>query len=260
MSNVMINNINIYYEVYGEGEPILLIAGLASDSQSWLPVIGELSKHYQVIVFDNRCVGRTIQEDLDITIEDLSNDCIGLIKHLHLSSIMMVGHSMGGFIALNCAIKYPQYVSKLILAGTSAVNSQRNNELFSDFVYHKVSMKETYWYRNLFFWLFTDDFFKDKKTLDGAVQIAIEYPNRQSAKNFKKQVMAIADFDCSNELPLINKPTLIIYGKEDLLFPYEKNSNLLKKIPDSKCCVIDGAAHSIHMEKPTEFVNCILKF
>ncbi|MBC8526375.1 MAG: alpha/beta fold hydrolase [Candidatus Cloacimonetes bacterium] len=59
MSKVKINNIHLYYELHGKGDPLLLIAGLGCDSQSWLPVVNELSKHFQIIVFDNRGVGRS---------------------------------------------------------------------------------------------------------------------------------------------------------------------------------------------------------
>jgi len=73
-----------------------LVAGLASDSQSWQPIVEELSQQYRVIIFDNRGSGRTKPQDIEMSIEDMVDDCISLIKHLDLSSVYLLGHSMGG--------------------------------------------------------------------------------------------------------------------------------------------------------------------
>ena len=123
MSIVKINGIDLYYEIHGKGAPLLLIAGLASDSQSWLTVLNELSKHYQVIVFDNRGTGRTTPHEIKTSIELMSADCMDLIGALGIEKVNILGHSMGGFIALDCAIRYPQNISRMILAATSASSS-----------------------------------------------------------------------------------------------------------------------------------------
>lgn len=60
MPNIQVNNVSLYYEIHGEGEPLMLVAGLGSDSQSWQPVMEELSRHFLVITPDNRGTGRTV--------------------------------------------------------------------------------------------------------------------------------------------------------------------------------------------------------
>ena len=126
MAFLKIGDVHLYYEVHGNGDPLLLIAGLASDSQSWQPIIGELSRHYHVIVLDNRGVGRTSPSEVDTSITLMSDDCIALVNHLGLTSVSILGHSMGGFVAMDCAIRYPDHVDNLILASTVAFTSQRN--------------------------------------------------------------------------------------------------------------------------------------
>lgn len=93
-----------------------------------------------------------------------------------------------------------------------------------------------------------------------AVRYAIEYPYPQSKGAFANQVQAIAEFDCQKELPAIRQKTLVVCGKEDLLFPAEESLKVLQKIPDTEVAVIEGAAHSIHMEQPTPFTECVLQF
>ncbi len=261
MPNTIINDINLYYEIHGKDTPLMLVAGLASDSQSWQSIIKDLSRQYRVITPDNRGVGRTKPSDVDVSIQQIADDCIALVRYLGLSSVNLIGHSMGGFVALDCAIRYPEYVSKLILAGTSAFNSERNNALFLDWVsYLESGMNLELWFRNIFYWLFSKRFFENEKIVNDTIQLSIEYPYPQSKIAFKNQVMAVAGFNCMNRLSEISSKTLIISGKEDLLFPREEGVRLSQMIPGASFSLIENAAHSIHTECPRAFTDCVLNF
>lgn len=138
MPSTIINGVNLYYECHGEGEPLMLIAGLASDSRSWLPVVEPLSRRF-------------------------------------LLSLCLV--IPWGGVALDCAIRCPERVSRLILAATSAISCKRNNALLYDwFRYVESGMKPEYWFRNLFYWILSEDFFADEKRVEDAVQNAIADP------------------------------------------------------------------------------------
>ena len=261
MSNLPVNGINLYYEVHGKGTPLMLIAGLASDSQSWLPIVEKLSHRYRVILLDNRGSGRTKPQDTETSIQAMADDCIALIKHLDLTSVHLLGHSMGGFIALDCAIRYPDSVSKLILVGTSAFNSKRNNALFDDWVlYLESGMKDTLWFRNIFYWIFTRDFFEDTKTLETAIGLASKYPYPQTKIAFNHQVQAIKAFNCLKDLSRIKSETLVLFGKEDLLFPSKESSKMLRAIPWVDFTLIKHAAHSVQTERPEKFIDHIQDF
>jgi pimeloyl-ACP methyl ester carboxylesterase len=261
MPNTIVNGVDLYYEVHGKGIPLMLVAGLTSDSQSWQPIVKELSRHYRVITLDNRGVGRTKPQDIETSIQYIADDCIALIRHIGLSSVNLLGHSMGGFVALDCAIRYPEYVSKLILAGTSAFNSERNNALFLDWLsYMESGMNSELWFRNIFYWIFSKRFFEDKEALNNAVRFAIEYPYPQTKIALKNQVNAIKEFNCLEDLPGITSKTMITCGKEDLLFPPEESIKVLHVIPGVIFSFVEHAAHSIHMEKPREFINIVQNF
>ncbi|BES71412.1 alpha/beta hydrolase [Marinobacter nanhaiticus D15-8W] len=256
-----VNDVNLYYECHGKGAPLMLIAGLASDSQSWGPVIDELSQHYLVIVLDNRGVGRTTPQDGGTSIQHMANDCMALLDYLELPDASLLGHSMGGFVALDCTIRYPARVSKLILAGTSALNSDRNNSLFQDWVADlKTGMDAATWFRNIFYSIFSDRFFENKETVTEAIRFAVEYPYPQGVTAFEQQVDAIAAFNCLDQLPNITQETMVICGKQDLLFPSEESSNVFQVIPHVSIKVLDDAAHSIHMEVPGAFLAHVVNF
>ena len=261
MPKLAINDIELYYEVKGEGLPLLLIAGLASDSQSWQPIIGELTSRCQVITLDNRGVGRTSPLDAETGIHTMATDCIALVRHLGLKSVNVLGHSMGGFVAQECAIHYPQYVDKLILAATSSYNSRRNNDLFSNWGCSlEAGLDLKIWFRSIFHWVLSERFFEDEKAIDDAVQFEVDYPYPPSAIAFRKQVDAIADFNCTDKLSTISARTLVIGGNEDLLFPVQTCKDLARRIPGAFFTVQDKAAHSIYLENPTVFIRTVLNF
>lgn len=261
MPSMIVNGVDLYYEIHGKGTALMLVAGLASDSQSWQLIMKDLSRHYRVIIPDNRGTGKTKPQDIETSIHQITDDCIALIRYLGLSSVTLLGHSMGGFVALDCAIRYPEHVSKLILAGTSAFNSERNNALFRDWAsYLESGMDLECWFRNVFYWIFSKRFFEDQGALNDAVRFAIEYPYPQSRIAFKKQVSAIKEFSCLEDLPSIKLKTMILCGKKDLLFPPEESIRVLQAIPGSTFSLIEDAAHSIHMENPKAFTDCVLNF
>ena len=121
-------------------------------------------------------------------------------------------------------------------------------------------MNPELWFRNIFYWIFSKYFFEDKEALNNAVRFAIEYPYPQTKIAFKNQVNAIKEFNCLDDLPGITSKTMIICGKEDMLFPPEESTKVLHAIPGALFSFVEHAAHSIHMEKPEEFTNIVQNF
>ena len=255
------DDITLYYETHGSGSPLLLIAGFASDSQSWQPVIRTLAEHFSVIVFDNRGSGRTRPMNDFASIGDMADDCGRLLDHLGLGASHVLGHSMGGFIAQELALRQPHRVISLILAATACRNSPRNNALFADWVdNHTSGANLEQWFRAVFYWLFTPRFFDDRLNVAAAVDYAIDYPYPQSSAALANQVRAMAEFDRSGATAKIMLPTLVITGIEDILFPPETADILVQLLPAARLETIRNAAHSIHSEQPDAFCRAIITF
>ena len=255
------DNASLYFETHGKGSPILLIAGLASDSQSWGGVVQDLARDFLVITPDNRGVGRSTQNGVDISISGMGDDCIALLDYLGIASAEILGHSMGGFVALDCALRYPDRLSGLLIAGSAPRNSPENNQLVRAWASDLTAGADRGdWFRGLFPWIFTPSFLPDAEALDAAVSYSVDYPYPQSAEAFRKQVEAIAGFDCTGEIATIKLPTLIIHGREDRLFPSEESVRRLKSINGARSIVFERAAHSIHLEQPEAFSRAIREF
>jgi pimeloyl-ACP methyl ester carboxylesterase len=261
MAKAKINDVEMYYEIHGSGRPLMMVAGLGSDSQSWRPVVEELSRSYRLILPDNRGAGRTTPQEIESGISRMADDCMALADHLRIEKFHLLGHSMGGFVSQDCAIRYPGRIEKLVLAATSSYSSERNKALLGDWAdYLDVGLPSELWIRNLFYWIFTDKFFEDDSALDEAVQYTLEYPWPQSRTAFRRQTHALMKYDSRDSLSRIACETLALCGSEDMLFTPEASRHALAGIPRLHHKTIDGAAHSIHMEKPAEFIAEVKQF
>jgi len=260
-SMLMLNDVELYYEVHGDGPPLLLVAGLASDVSSWQSVLPALSEHFRVIVVDNRGIGRSVPQDAPVSVDLMADDCAALIDHLGYGPVHVLGHSMGAFTALSLAARYPGKVKKLVLAAAGEKSSFRNTLLFSDLAdrYDRGGDLADF-FRTVFYWIFSPAFFEDESTVKGAMEFALSYPFPQASVSFRNQVKAIGDFDGSCFTGSINAPALVLAGREDLLFSAAAGAELAKKLPRGTFLAIDGAAHSIHAEKPERFTEAVIRF
>lgn len=260
-SMLMLNDIELYYEVHGDGPPLLLVAGLASDVSSWQTVLPALSEYFRVILVDNRGIGRSVPEDAPVSVDLMADDCAALIDHLGYGPVHVLGHSMGGFTALSLAARYPDRVKKLVLAATGEKSSSRNTLLFSDLAdLYERGEDPAGFFRTVFYWIFSPAFFEDEGTVKGAVEFALSYPFPQAPVSFRNQVNAIASFDGRNLAASVSAPALVLSAAEDLLFASSAGRELAEKFPRGKYLAIEGAAHSIHVEKPKEFAEAVVSF
>jgi len=261
MPKVKLNDISFYYEVYGDGTPLLLISGLGSDSSSWSGVVKEFASSFQTIVFDNRGAGRSGIMRKPHTIYRMAEDAVRLLDHLKIKRAYVIGHSMGGYIAQDIAINYPGRINKLILEATAAVSSKRNNALFFEF-YKKLRKKEDFedWVRAWAFWSFSPKAFGTGSFVGTFIKKAAEYPYPVNADGFRAQIEAIASFDARAKLGSIKAKTLILAGKDDILITPEEAGILAKNIHKSVFQLLGGVAHSIHIENPKLFISTVSEF
>src|SRR5579864_6089252 len=110
MATARVGDIAINYEVQGDGEPLIMINGLADDLTSWAAQTEEFARHYKTIVFDNRGIGGTDKPAGKYTTAQMAADARGLLDALGVERAHVIGTSMGGMIAQEFAINYPERV------------------------------------------------------------------------------------------------------------------------------------------------------
>lgn len=254
-------DVALYYEIHGEGTPLLLIAGLGSDCLSWGGVVAKLAVHFKVIIFDNRGVGRSEAPEKSYAVGEMTSDAIRLLDHLKIKKAHILGHSMGGFIAQELAIHHPERVERLILASTAAVSSKRNNALFLEFYKElQAGADPETWILKWVRWLFSPERLSRKTFLDVFVKNRLKDPFPQQAHGLKGQIDAIASFDSRGRLGQIKAEMLVLHGGEDILILPGEAEALAKGISGSTFQYVKGAAHCLHIENRHAFVGAVVEF
>ena len=247
---------SIHYEILGEGPPLLLIAGTASDGASWGPLLPLLPGR-QLILIDNRGSGRTKVEG-PIEASEMADDCAALIAHLGLGAVDVVGHSLGGSIGLLLAATHPDSVKRLVTL-TSGTISNAGRVLFEDMARLYFTMVPDDWFRLLFQWLFSDPFFAEEANVAAAAAGSTAYAFRQSPGDFARQVAAIGRFPAV-DLGRVKCPVLAVAAELDLLAPVAAVKAMHAGVAGAQYATIAGAAHSVHWEKPAETAAAIRGF
>jgi pimeloyl-ACP methyl ester carboxylesterase len=253
--------VTLHYDTRGRGTPLLLVAGLASDALSWLTVAEPLGSRYRAIAPDNRGVGRTVPQDVPVDVDTLADDCAALIDHLDVGRASVVGHSMGGFVAQRLALRHSHLVERLVLVATGDGAGAHNVDRFFAMADRLDAGEDrATWFRSLFEAIFTRRFVATPASIDAALHWALDYPYPQSPAAFRRQCEAMAAFDGRADLVRITRPTLVVAGREDILFPPDLCAAFAARLPGAKLVVLDGAAHAVHTEQPRTFVDAVTAF
>src|SRR4030066_2259755 len=142
MPKLRVNNTAIYYEVTGQGEPLLLIHGLASSSRSWKKQVPFFARHYRVITFDIRGHGRSdrpLREPYSIKL--FATDTVELMKAIGIESAHVVGFSMGGMVGFQLAVDVPEMVTSLVAVNCCPEGSMRTFNDGVECVKHLVGLQ-----------------------------------------------------------------------------------------------------------------------
>lgn len=110
-----VNGIKICYEIHGVGYPVILIHGYGGTKEEWLVQVGALSTHFKVITFDSRGAGKSDRPNLPYTMDMFADDINSLLEFLEIEKGHVIAQSLGGMIAQNFVLKYPERVNKLVL-------------------------------------------------------------------------------------------------------------------------------------------------
>jgi 3-oxoadipate enol-lactonase len=261
MPIIQANNIDMYYEQYGAGENLVLISGLASDHTNWRLMQDTLARHYRILVFDNRGTGRSSAPDIPYTTALMADDTVALMQALGIHKAHIVGHSLGGHIVQQMAIKYPHLINKVIIACSRAQSSSVSKWHFTT----KLKLAKLNLPTELFSelsvpFLFSNHYLNDTDTITAFLKMGAVKPYPQTAVGYARQIEASISHNTINELDKISAPALIVTCDEDILSLPAESKFLAKKIPHAKLKIIRNCAHLPQIEKPAKFNQLIIKF
>jgi pimeloyl-ACP methyl ester carboxylesterase len=273
MSTAKIGSVELYYEEHGTGDPLLLIMGLAADSQAWMFQLPDFAKRYRTISFDNRGVGRSSKPPGPYTIHEMADETAGLLDALSIARAHVVGVSMGGMIAQELVLRHPEKVRGLVLACTypepdAEVERRREFSLnqFGGSVDASGAMKIDVSATNPLMFLqqmlpsvFNQEFIERElpklmQVFSGALQWGF------SLEAILGQVGAVMSHQATDRLHKIKSPTLVITGDADRLVSPAGSDILAREIPGAKLVKVPGGSHGFNFETPEVFNREVLTF
>jgi len=260
-----VNGINLYYELHGSGDPLVLINGLGYDLWMWHKMVPGLAEHFQVLTFDNRGAGQSDKPAGPYSAQMLAADLAGLLEALGIEQAAIMGHSMGGFVAQALVLNRPDVVSKLILSATNFGGpnhipvTQEAMVILMDTQADPVDRL-----RNGIAVSCAPGFAEaNPELIDAWVAHRIETP--LDPQGYQAQLaiglsLTAAEASFEPRLKSIHTPTLILFGEHDKVVPPGNAELLAREISDSKTIILPGAGHFFPLEVPDAANEAIIRF
>jgi len=257
-----VGDIDIGYKKIGVGPPILLITGFSASMNNWPPtLISNLSKHHTVYIFDNRGIGDTTLGYKNFTIDQFTQDTLGLMNALNISKADIIGFSMGGFIAQDIALTNPLKINKLVMYAT-VCGGPESTPLHENLTKITLNSKNaTEFYRGLVPLIFPKELIRNNQSVID--YIAEKFPVNTSMDIIRNQFSALYSWNYKgvcDQIKNINSPTLIMVGTKDILNPPSNSLMMAEKIPDSWLIRIQGGGHAVMPQNVSKIATVIDAF
>lgn len=248
------NGTKIYYQVRGEGEPLILIMGFGAEGDVWEKHVSVYEQHFSCIVLDNRGVGRSDQPKGPYTTAMMAADTIAVMDHAGVSKARVAGISMGGAIAQELALNYADRVKSLALISTWPVFNNYTKTVYENLKKLRVTSKPDDFMELLQLWIFAPPYYKDGiADLKEGQQGARDNSNPQTQNGFEGQLDACIYHDTVSRLSEIKVPTLITIGAMDIFTPPAFSKMLHSGIQGSEYVSFPTGGHVHHWEDLERF-------
>ena len=250
----------IYYEEHGEGEPLLCVHGLATDTLGWALQVPTFSQGHRTVVFDNRDVGQSSMAEGAYEVADMAQDALDLADALDLETFQLVGVSMGGAIAQEIALAAPDRIRTLTLTVTFARGGAWGRALSKVWSARVREMPHERHIDELMLLNLSEELFEDPAKVEYARNLFLQNPNPQDPEAFARQLDASSRHDALDRLPTLSMPTHVIAGEHDILVPIWRSEEIAEVIPGARLTVLENAPHGLNFERAEEYNELVLGF
>jgi pimeloyl-ACP methyl ester carboxylesterase len=239
-----------------------MVMGLGGHAAEWgAAFVADLASDHRVVRMDNRGIAQSQSKTPSWTMEDMANDVVAVIDALGVSSVHLIGTSMGGMIAQLVAAHHPSRVSRLVLiattygGGESIPPEPKAVEVLGPVPGLSVAEQRRRGLRAL-----TSDAFAEDHADLIEMLVAQRERNPTPGPTFKAQFEAIMLSDRSAVVSSIRCPTLVIHGDLDPLVPLQNGRMLVNRISGSSFVLLEGCGHLPHLERPEQTAKAIREF
>jgi pimeloyl-ACP methyl ester carboxylesterase len=259
--------VNLYYETHGSGEPLVFVPSTAFSGEVWKPSQMPLARSMNIIFHDPRGCGRSVTTQSVYTIEQMALDIVALMDHLKLASAHLIGHSMGGRIALALTENFPGRVKSLIMAASGSGPAARPGSDcvvglphrlvldmvkmgFEKYIYHEIVESDTF---------FTKEY---RSSHRAAVEdfYKLAWASHAKLSEFIHLCIARHNFEGTHRLGDVKAPTLVLIGEADTVGSNHmvQSQVLNERIPGAEMKVLKGQSHGFFWQAADETNSVIL--
>jgi 3-oxoadipate enol-lactonase len=269
-SKAQVNGVELWYEVTGEGDPVIQIHGAGFGHFNFAPATPDLARHFQVVDYDMRGYGQSDRPVQRYDMEVWADDAAGLLDELGLREAHVHGTSMGGMVAIVFAGKYPERTTSVVINCAAARLGMAGRLVFKNWIDIARLDPDGPGSRilaELIAWQALSRSFLE--TPEGVAAIdTIQQILRDSNRLevFTAACQAMCDMDITGWLPKITAPALVLGGDEDLMTPWDQGPGgagqqaIYEGIPNAEKHVIRGSNHSTLFDNTEEHVRVVIEF
>ncbi|GAC1446552.1 MAG: 3-oxoadipate enol-lactonase [Pyrinomonadaceae bacterium] len=261
MAYAQIKDLQLYYEIHGDGQPLILLPGIGTGAWTWFKQLPAFAQKFRTVIFDPRGVARSDKPKQSFTMRTLADDVAGLLEALSIEKAHVLGTSFGGFVTQEFAFAFPHKTASLILCCTS-FGGMRHIPPAPEVLRAMTSSeglgtKERI-RRNLTPAFSTQFIAGQSNEFERFIKMRIDNPIADYT--YLNQLQSAMTFDAESRLAAIQSPTLVITGDQDKIVPPENSRNLAAQIPHAKLVFIEDGSHIFFVERADEFNRAVIDF
>ncbi len=237
-----INGIQLYYEIHGQGEPLVLLHGFTGNGATWGKIGQELSKKFQVIIPDLRGHGHSTNDQSHYTFRQVALDIYALLDKLNITNFKAMGASAGGNTLLHMATQQPDRIEAMVIISATSHYPDQARKIMSETSVDGITEEQWQWFRTLHF----HGDAQIRKLYEGMKGFASDYEDMKFT---------------SKDLGTIATRTMIVQGDRDPIYPIDLSIEMYRAIPKSSLWIIPQAGHvPITAENTDYFIELAAKF
>jgi pimeloyl-ACP methyl ester carboxylesterase len=254
MSIMVVDRQVVHYEVFGHGRPVLFLHGWLGSWRYWFPTMECISDHFRTYSFDFWGFGDSRRQRTPESIQNYSDQVIRFIDELGIDKVLLVGHSMGGMVALKTAINHPRRITRVAAVGAPIVGDSLSWLLkLTDRPVIAEAFTSVPWLRRYMFRWFLGE------TNDPAIHEVLDDSVKSSSTTLRRAVGSMWRTDLRPELSRLTTPSLIVHGGRDEIV-HPNQADLFDAIPSAEVVVMPESRHFPFLDEAELFNDILLRF